>query len=159
MTKVLLLVSLIFGGLLIQQADAQQEGTYGPIQRKGYITNANGDKCWFKQNIKKERYFHKIIHAGTRTLIFNNPKCMSAEGIEYSPNIMMINNFIARPYAQPDAAFQTQVDDLRESSMFQIRGKCIQSATYPTIGVVVEYIIEGKFITSVKHAMTVNGCK
>jgi len=158
MTKALLLASLILGGLLIQQAVAQQEDVYGPIQRKGYITNANGDKCWFKQNIKKETYLHSIP-ADTRTLIFDNSKCMSAEGIEYGANIMMINNFIAYPYSHDDAAFESRVEELRESSMFQIRGKCIQSATYPNIGVAVDYMMKGKFITSVKHAMTVDGCE
>jgi hypothetical protein len=153
MTKALILASIILGGLLIQQADA-----YSPIQRKGFITNADGDKCWFKQNIREETYLHSIP-ADTRTLIFDDHKCMSAEGIEYSVNIMMINNFIAYPYSHDDAAFESRVEDLKEGSLFQQRGKCIQSATYPIIGVAVEYIIEGGFITSVKHAMTASGCK
>ena len=155
MTKALLLASL-FLGLIIgsQQADASSHH-----RPKGFIRNLDGNKCWFLQNMKKaDTYFHSEITANTATLVFDDPKCMSAEGWEADVNIMMINNFIAYPYSHRDAAFMSRPEELREGGLFQIRGKCIQSAKYALVAVAVDYIVEGRFIVAVKHSQTLE-CK
>ncbi|MBO9428756.1 hypothetical protein [Sulfitobacter sp. R18_1] len=84
---------------------------------------------------------------------------MSAEGVALDVNKMMIANRITARYSHADAAFLTNVEDHKPGSMLQARGICIQSKTYPAIGVVLEYQIEGDHITGVKHAMAVQGCK
>ncbi len=126
-------------------------------QPRGHIFNVDGEKCTFQQSTASESYFHSIP-ANTGTLVFDVPTCMSTEGLSEDVNKMMIANFITRPYSHSDAAFQTRVSEFRNSSALQTRGVCIQSATYPTIGVVAEFQSEDGFIVSVKHAMSVQGC-
>ena len=126
--------------------------------KKGYILNSNGDQCWYAQSEKQETYLHSAS-ANTRTLVFDDPKCMSAEGFDLKVNIMMIGNIITKPYSHSDASFQTKYDDLRPSSPLQVRGVCIQSRTYPAVGVAVEFQVSSGSIVSVKHATAIQGCK
>jgi hypothetical protein len=125
--------------------------------QRGYILNIDGDKCWYSQEMKNERYFH-TLEANTRTLVFDDPTCMVAGGIDGDINRMMIGNIITRPYAQSDARFMTRPGEFRSSSALQTRGYCIQSAQYPNIGVVVDFIVDAGHIVSVKHAIAVQGC-
>jgi len=74
-------------------------------------------------------------------------------------NKMMINNIITRRYSRSDANFQTKANELYPTSMLQIRGKCIQSKTYPAIGVMVYYEIKNNSITQVFHSQSIQGCK
>ncbi|NDW58789.1 hypothetical protein G0P98_20015 [Yangia sp. PrR004] len=72
---------------------------------------------------------------------------------------MMIANIIVRPYSHADAAFQTRPEQIKSQSMFQVRGVCIQSGTYPIVGVVAEFEVQGGYIVGVKHAPAVQGCQ
>jgi len=131
----------------------------GQFLKKGYISNHEGEKCWYHQSVNKEgRYFHDDLTAITGAMTFDNRQCMSGEGFERDVNIMMINNIISRWYGRGDANFETKVNELNKGSLFQIKGKCMQSLAYPTVGIAVDYKIEGRSITQVLHSSTVQGC-
>jgi hypothetical protein len=134
----------------------------GPVvaqnQYKGHVINIDGQKCTFSQTTSAESYLHSL-QANTGHLVFDNPSCMSAKGLALDVNKMMIANFITGPYAQPDASFETRTGEFKKSSALQVRGICIQSATYPNLAVVAEFQINGEHISGVKHAMAVQGCK
>ena len=72
---------------------------------------------------------------------------------------MMINNVISRWYSHPDARFGTRVAEMHKGSLLQKRGRCMQSATYPAVGIAVDYSIKNKSITGVVHGSTIQGCK
>lgn len=144
------LVLAVFSLLSLQTA-------YAGNQPKGHISNIDGKHCTFTQKTKKEKYLHSL-EANTGTLLFDDPKCMSADGLANDVNRMMIANFIAKPYAQPDAAFETRAGEFRAGSALQRRGVCIQSSTYAGVGIVAEFQNNDGFITGVKHAMAVQGC-
>lgn len=124
------------------------------FQPKGHINNASGEKCTFVQTAEQTSYFHGVP-GQVVTLVFDNPECMENNDI----NLMMINNSITRRYAQPDANFATRENELFRTSPLQVRGECIQSKTYPDIGVAVEYVRRAGHILSVKHGATVARCK
>jgi len=127
--------------------------------RKGYISNEQGEKCWYKQTLEnKGRYFIEIATSHTRTLIFDDPKCMANNGLGLGINKMMINNIITSPYSHNDAAFQTHAEELFMGSLFQTKGQCIQSKTYASVGVMVDYLVENDSIIKVVHAMAIEGC-
>jgi len=127
-------------------------------QPKGYIQNHNGAQCWYTQDPSADvQYFHKIPSPSYQ-LTFVDAKCMSGTGLAGEVNKMLTNNAITKAYSHSDARFMTKVGELLRTSALQVRGQCIQSATYPSAGVAVEYQMAGSNIVSVRHAMTVGGC-
>ena len=84
---------------------------------------------------------------------------MSDKGLGLDVNKMMINNIISRWYSHRDAKFQTRVSEMFNGSLMQKKGKCIQSKTYPLIGITVDYLIENNSITGVIHGSSIQGCK
>ena len=131
--------------------------TAGP-QPKGYIANHSGAQCWYTQGVSPDaQYFHKIPGVSYQ-LTFTDPQCMAGTGMEADINRMMINNAITRAYSHSDAKFMTKAGELLRTSALQVRGQCIQSATYPGTGVAIEYQAAGNSIASVRHAATVGGC-
>lgn len=157
-TKLLLSAAYVFAIVLSVPASAAS------FQPKGYIQNHSGTKCWYTQRTEAEStYFHGTLKGAMSTVTFADAKCMS-EGLGgQDVNIMMINNIIARWYygsqVQSDAAFQTRADELLPTSMFQKKGRCMQSKTYPSIGVTVDYEISNGAIVRVRHGNAVQGCK
>ena len=148
--------------LTATSATAEPLKALTPIQAKGYILNSYGEKCWFKQAYEagEKYYFYPKLTGHAVHLKFDDKECMSAddEGVEYRINVFNINNLISYVFTQPDAAFMTRVEDLRDGSTFQVRGQCIKSQTYSGLGVAVEYEIEHEFITSVRYKLTPGGC-
>jgi hypothetical protein len=134
----------------------------GPVaafdQPRGYITNSEGAECWFNQTTDKRSRLHSL-EADTRRLVFDDPTCAKASGWEFEHNARMIGNFISRGYSHKDAAFQTDYSDLMPTSMAQVRGQCIQSATYPNIGIAIEFVAENERIVEVWHTSTIQGCE
>jgi len=127
-------------------------------QPRGYISNESGKNCAYIQiTTQGVKYFHSIPGNYSR-LTFDDPACMKDTGLGLDINKMMINNILARWYSHPNAAFATLPSQLRRTSVLQVRGQCMQSATYPIIGVAIEYHIMGNSITSVSHAATAGGC-
>ncbi len=131
-------------------------------QAEGYINNDNGDECRYTQVVEEQvKYFHETLVGNVYKLTFDNPDCMSDSGVGLEVNQMMINNIIINGYSQPDASFQTRVSELYPRTVFALltRGKCIQSAKYPAVGVTVDYIVENNSIVAVAHGMAAGGCK
>lgn len=127
--------------------------------KKGYISNDSGDKCSYTQEIKKDnKHFHGDITGTHGVLTFDDAQCMKDSGVGLETNMMMINNIISRWYSHDDAKFKTRASELFSSSMLQKKGKCMQSETYPMIGVVLDYLVSNNSITGVIHGSSVQGC-
>lgn len=131
--------------------------TAGP-QPKGYIGNHAGAQCWYTQGVSSEaQYFHKIP-GKSYELKFDNPQCMKSSGFDMDGNKMMISNVIARYYSHSDAKFRTRPSEVMRTSVLQVRGACLQSATYPSAGIAIEFQMAGSSIQGVRHAGTAGGC-
>jgi len=129
------------------------------FQKKGYIQNDSGGKCWYAQTVDpKSKYFHGNLAGAVGTIRFDDPACMKDSGIGLGTNKMMINNTISRWYSHADAAFQTRKQELYPSSLMQKKGSCIQSKKYAPIGITVDYILAGSSITKVLHGTALQGC-
>lgn len=127
---------------------------------RGYISNDNGDKCWYNKTIKeKNTYFHNSIPGTNAILTFEDPHCMSDKGLGLDINKTMINKTITFWYSHSDADFKSNLSDLYDSSLFQIKGKCMQSNKYPDIGVTIDYFIINNSITGFIHGPSLQGCK
>lgn len=126
-------------------------------QPRGYITSATGKKCWYAQTAERTSHFHNIP-ATTWTLVFSDQRCMSAVGLDGEVNARQINTAIARWYSHADADFAVGLDELHRTSPLQARGLCMQSRTYPGVGVVVEYFAHDGYLSGVKHAPSVGAC-
>lgn len=129
------------------------------FQRKGYIQNDNGDKCWYTQQVDSQsKYFHGTLTGYAGIIKFDDANCMSDHGIGLDTNKMMINNLISRWYSHSDAKFKTRASELYKGSALQKKGQCMQSGTYATIGITVDYIVENDSIVEVRHGASVQGC-
>ena len=128
------------------------------FQPKGYITNDQGQKCWYKQTpIPDNNYFHDKLTNTVGRIFFDDSQCMKDSGIGLDTNKMMINNVISKWYSHSDADFDTK--NPYKTSLYQTKGQCIQSRTYPAIGIAVDYLIRDNSIVMVFHGPTVQGCK
>lgn len=127
-------------------------------QKEGFIQNDNGEKCWYKQILKENTYFHGELKGTNGIITFDDPACMSDKGLGLDINKMMINNVISRWYSHSDANFQTRTSEMFTGSMLQEKGKCIQSMKYPIMGITVDYFIKNDSITGVIHGSTIQGC-
>lgn len=137
----------------------QSTGIAGQPQPKGFIATDSGKHCSYTQTTQNGvKYFHEL--PGTHsTLTFDDPACMKDTGLGLDINKMMVNNTLARWYSHQDAAFKTTVSNTYRTSPLQVRGQCIQSAKYPSIGIAIEYVVANHSITQVKHAATVGACQ
>ena len=127
-------------------------------QKKGFIQNDSGQKCWYKQTVDAgSKYFHGSLAATVATITFDDPACMKDSGLGLGINKMMINNVISRWYSRSDAAFQTRENELYPGSMMQKKGQCIQSKKYPAVGIVVDYVGTASSIKKVLHGSAVQG--
>ncbi len=126
--------------------------------KKGYIQNDAAKKCWYTQKTdENNKYFHDMKNT-VGIITFDDPQCMSASEVGLMVNKMMINNIITRWYSHSDANFQTRESKMYPSSLFQKKGKCIQSKKYSGIGVTVDYYIKNNSITGVIHGLSIQGC-
>lgn len=147
----LMLISLFTSGFALA----------GPTgaQKKGYIQNDQGEKCWYTQVVKENNtYFHGSLKGTNGIITLDNSTCMADNGIGLDVNKMMINNIISKWYSHRDANYQTRVSEMHKGSLMQKKGKCIQSKKYPIMGITVDYFVENKSITGVIHGSSVQGC-
>ncbi|MBW2090940.1 MAG: hypothetical protein JRI34_02300 [Deltaproteobacteria bacterium] len=84
---------------------------------------------------------------------------MSDRGLGLNINKELINKMISRWYSHSDANFQTRIPEMFKGSLMQKKGKCVQSKTYPLMGIMVDYIIEDNCIIQVIHGSSFQGCK
>jgi len=146
-------------GIIFHLGSLAFAGPTGAL-KKGFIKNDKGDKCWYKQIVKeKNTHFHGSFKGTNGILTFDKANCMSDSGVGLDTNKMMINNIVSRWYSHSDAKFQTRVDELFKGSALQKKGQCIQSKTYPNIGITIDYIIENKSIAKVIHGTSIQSCK
>lgn len=128
-------------------------------QKKGYVQNEQGEKCWYTQKTDTNNtYFHGMQNT-VGIITFDNPQCMSGKGVAMDTNKMMINILISQWYSHSDAKFRTRTTELFKSSALQKKGQCIQSQTYPAIGITVDYFIKDDSITGAIHGQSIQGCK
>jgi hypothetical protein len=150
------LVAILSAVLFFATSDAGSER----YSKKGYIQNDNGDKCWYKQTTDTANtYFYETLEGTVGNIIFDDPQCMSDKGLGMDVNKMMINNTISRWYSLSNAKFQTRVSEMYNGSPMQKKGKCIQSKTYFSTGITVDYIIKNKSIIQVIHGVSIQGCQ
>ena len=150
-------------------AAAQQSDPKG-FNQSGFIRNGIGDKCWYKQSYEStnprfmEPALQHTTHHDVRTIQFNDPNCMANEldGANfYGPiNRRMINIIITGwftgSYVLADANYD--VENLYPPGEMQARGQCIQSKTYPTRGIAIEYFLDSDSITRVTYMPALAGC-
>ena len=145
------LILLILG----QTSPIQGQDRY---QREGFIANDAGQKCTFKQTVVEDStYFQGSLVNTIGEIVFDDPQCMSDSGSGLDENKKRINQRISKWYSHKDARFDTA--NLYPTSMYQTTGLCMQSRTYPMIGVVLEYFIEDGSIVKVLHGPSLQGCK
>jgi hypothetical protein len=148
--------------MLLSSGVANAGYTSSGFQDKGYIFSGEGKKCGFTQEEVKSSYFSDGgISGSVGVLTFDDSNCMSADssGLSHMLNKDMINKRISAWYSHSDADFKTSVNKLYGGSAFQEKGECMQSATYPIIGVTIDYILNKKgAIAAVNHGSSVGGC-
>ena len=132
--------------------------------RKGYIISEVGEQCWFVQGMLEEAYgyfFDSGTGFDTALMLFDKSDCMTAEtavGMEW--NQRMVNTAISRWYSLPDAAFGVKPSELSDSAFLMARGWCMQSVTYPTKSVLIDYFVnESRNLVAVVHTAGVGGCE
>ena len=169
------LIAVVLFLCLVQATWAQTEPYPKTFTGRGFINNGIGQKCWYKQVYKEtDPYFMKksmkhTTHQDLRVIKFDKPLCMSDNLKELSPDIakmlneVAINRLIARwysgTYVKKDASFD--VDNLRPpnpSALGQAKGKCMQSRTYPTKSIAIDYIRHDRAIAGVFHMQNLGGC-
>lgn len=142
------------------------------FQQRGFINNGIGEKCWFSQTYYNHKaYFSVESLEGiqgqeVRVVTFDNPKCMRDDLSGFDTDVsqmlnhrminLRISSWYLQTYVKRDAKFD--VDNLRPNGKYEARGKCIQSKTYPSKGIAVDYVTNGRSITHVYHTMALAGC-
>lgn len=127
-------------------------------QPKGFIQNDQGGQCWYTQVTTRGAIYFHSIPGTTSTLTFDDPMCMKEGALGQDVNKMLINIIIARNYSHSNANYKTRPGEMYKTSVLQMRGQCIQSATYPSIGVLVEYHQNKSAIYMVKHSASAGRC-
>ena len=124
------------------------------VQPIGHVTVSNGQRCRFTQTIDSTaRHFHNRLTSITSTMVFDSPTCAPNNAATQKA----INDVISVWYSHDDANFATARAEMYPDARFQDRGLCIQSRTYPGIGIAIEYF--GKaYITRVRHAQSGMNC-
>lgn len=151
-----MVAAMFFCAAFADDALAQNER----LLKKGYIRTDQGKKCWYTQTEDlNSHYFSDKLTWRVATIRFDDPTCMSPSGAGQEVNKMMINNILSGWYSHTDASFMTRVSEMFPTSMFQQRGQCIQSKTYPAIGIVVDYVMKDGNIVAVHHGGAIQGCK
>ena len=130
---------------------------------RGVVSNHAGQDCWFGQVATDDNsvsYFYEKLTGSDTLLIFDNQRCMETE----VPGLMalqqsMVNQAISTWYSLPDAKFMVSPDQLYRKSQLQVKGWCIQSATYPLQAIAVDYFVDGESLVAVVHSYAVGGCQ
>ena len=155
------LLSLLFASTLLLMSSANAGVTASGFQTIGFIWSGEGNKCWYKQHEEESSYFSNgEISGNIGVLIFDDSNCMSEDsmGLGHMLNIKMINQLVSKWYSR-DGEFKTKENELYGSSLFQEKGKCMQSMTYEQMGITVDYILsENNAISTVYHEASVGAC-
>jgi hypothetical protein len=127
---------------------------------RGYVLNDSGEKCWFDQQFEDQvLYFFERHAQDLGVMVFDTPGCMADSGLGLDANKLAVNNLISKWYSHDDAQFKTHPSDIYPSSQLQIKGQCMQSETYPSQGILVDYKIHEGSIVRVTHGGSMGQCK
>lgn len=142
---------------------SEEDGIYKTGEATGYILNDAGKECSYVQkgtDVDSVSYFYEgFSHSEDTLLVFDDPQCMTPTSpIGMRLHQEEINRVIAPWYSDTDANYQTEPGQLRRKSDFQVRGWCIQSETYPLIGVMIDYFTDEQSIVAVVHSLAASGC-
>ena len=120
----------------------------------GNVLNVSGARCEYVQAAKDmatDSYFYEGLTGAATYMAFAVEGCMAyANEFELGVNQFLINQLVKTWYSFPDAAFQTELQDITELAPPD-RGWCIQSDTYESVAIVVEYFVEDQSIVAVLH--------
>ena len=162
--------ALAIGLTLLATAAATEERDPKGFNQTGFIQNGAGQNCTYTQTYEQTNphfmpdNMKHTTHQDLRIIRFDTPDCMAntINDVDiYEPiNKMMIADVVARwylgSYVLEDAAFDTR--NRHHPTEYEARGECIQSRTYPSKGIVIEYVTEGDSITSVFYMLAFSGC-
>ena len=130
---------------------------------KGWVSNDVGEECWFGQAATDDNsisYFYKSLKGSDTLLVFDDQGCMTpSTPIGMAFHQRMVNQAISTWYSKPDAKFMVSPDQLYGKSQLQVKGWCIQSATYPSHAIVVDYFVDRESLVAVVHNYAVGGCQ
>lgn len=143
-------VSILFSGGAIAGPEK--------FERRGFITNAAGEKCQYQQNILRNdvHFYGESISTTNGEIIFDDPQCMRASEDGPDGDKALINQLIATWYSHPDADFDPA--NLYKTSLHQVVGQCMRSKRFAAIGVMVDYIMADQSIAKVIHGPSLEGC-
>ncbi|MYD89701.1 MAG: hypothetical protein F4Y08_05090 [Caldilineaceae bacterium SB0662_bin_9] len=133
--------------------------------RRGFILSYEGQKCWYTQtatDLETTSYFFENLKGEDTFMEFDDPACMgnSADGPLLGVSQFMANNVLTNWYSKPDAAFGTRPRELMPGSEGQVRGWCIQSETYPTQSILVDYFADSdNNLVALLHGYAMSGCR
>ena len=137
------------------------------FSRTGSVHNGVGQECTYTQTYEETNpHFMRASMQHTtrqdvRTIQFDNPECMKNISVNKIPHLMInntVSDWIIRTYVKKDAAFDTR--NLHHPGEDQARGFCIQSKSYPSKGIAIEYLYtsDGDSITGVIYMLALGGC-
>ena len=147
--------------IMARVSSRESDWQYLMGNRRGYVQNAKGKKCWYSQRPTKNEsvsHFYDSMTGADTVMTFDEPGCMAGAGVDLDINIGMINDVLANWYSKPDAAFKTSRDDLYTKSFMQVRGFCVQSRKYPSQAFLVDYFTKDGSIFMVVHNYALKGC-
>lgn len=150
-------ISILAASAMLVAVSVQAEA----YLKKGYIQNDQGQKCWYAQAVDPDStYFHGTMKGTVGIMTFDDARCMAAS----DANRTMIINVVSRWYSHADAAFRTHPEQLYPGSLAQTRGRCVQSATYPAVGITIDFVVERdasterQSIVQAIHGSSLQGC-
>ena len=130
---------------------------------KGWVLNFYGEECWFGQAATDDNsvsYFYKSLTGSDTLLVFDDQACMTDPmSIGMAFHQRTVNQAISSWYSKPDAKFMVTPDKLYRKSQLQVKGWCIQSTTYPSTAIAVDYFVDGESLVAVVHNYAVGGCE
>ena len=130
---------------------------------KGSVSNDAGELCSFSQAATDDgsvSYFYNKLTGSDTLLVFDDATCMNP----LAPQLMafnqrMVNQVIARWYSKPDAKFMVHPHQLTRKGQLQAKGWCMQSETYPTQGILIDYFGDNQSLMMVAHNYALGGCE
>ena len=145
------LLLTVAAGIASLSVSAAQQPRFGEIQ------NSGGFGCTFSQRQERAEYLNSLPSNET-ILTFHDPRCMSDEGDAGFLNRTSIASAIAYSYSHRNANFAVLPNEWHDPISPQLRGKCVQSRRYPSVGVAVDFQTLDGYISEVRHSITLSGC-
>ena len=171
-TIVVSIFALLIGNLTAATGRAEEPKPHVFLKR-GFILNAVGKKCWYTQRYEETNphfmpeKLKRTTHHDVRTIVFDDLNCMSydllgdnmtdvCEQINKTMIKRTITSWFLGTYVLKNANFD--VEQIYPPGEYQSRGECIQSKTYPSKGIAIEYFSYDTGIPGVTYMQSLGGC-